>query len=68
MNEHDAEAMLGGDFPFVAAATEIELDRRMSKNLCPVGCASQRLARKAVKATLVHRRKFSEIPYPKPTR
>ena len=56
MNEHDAEAMFGGDFPFLPVA-EPRATARMSQNLCPAAVASQRLARKEVKATLVHRRK-----------
>ena len=56
MNEHDAEAMFAGDFPFLPVG-EPRSTARMSQKLCPAAVASQRLARKEVKATLVHRRK-----------
>ena len=56
MNEHDAETMLGGDFPLFAVAGSQSTAER-GKTSVWVAVSSQRLARKAVEATLVHRRK-----------
>ena len=57
MNEHDAEAMFGGDFPFLPVA-EPRATARMSQKICAWRLWPARgFARKEVKATLVHRRK-----------
>jgi hypothetical protein len=58
MNEDDAEAILGRDFPFVAAAPGRAGPPNEQKSLCTVAISRRRLARKAVEARLVHQGKF----------
>jgi hypothetical protein len=54
MKQHDAEAKLGRDFPLFAAPGSRSA---AEPEFCPVVISSQRLARQAVEATLVHGRK-----------
>ena len=70
MNEDDAEAMLGRDFPFVAAAAGgTEIDSRMSQKACARSRSPARgLQERRWKLRLFIRRNFSEIPDLKPTR
>ena len=67
MNEHDAEAMFAGDFPFLPMA-EPRSTARMSQKFVPGGCGQSEACKKGSESYACSSKKVSEIPDPNPTR